>query len=182
MKSFIKIIEAPGYYQTSKVYRDLFDKVNNYAEKENLLIKNFSIIKELCTGKTTYAQVIFEEQVSLVDKDGVKFNHIWSDNDEYTSTDGVYLDEFETEGYQKMETIKELEEERKNLIDKLHNIEKFIKENTNRDERGIFPKDTGKLLVNELNLIIARANTINDYLGLIDRQLELLYLKEKISK
>lgn len=81
-----------------------------------------------------------------------------------------------------METIKELEEERKNLIDKLHSIEKFIKENTNRDERGIFPKDTGKLLVNELNLLLARANTINDYLGLIDRQLELLYLKEKISK
>lgn len=81
-----------------------------------------------------------------------------------------------------METIKELEEERKNLIDKLRNIEKFIKENTNRDERGIFPKDKEKLLVNELNLLIARANTINDYLGLIDRQLELLYLKEKISK
>ena len=81
-----------------------------------------------------------------------------------------------------METIKELEEERKNLIDKLHSIEKFIKENTNRDERGIFPKDTGKLLVNELNLLLARANTINDYLGLIDRQLELLYLKEKINK
>ena len=81
-----------------------------------------------------------------------------------------------------METIEELEEERKNLIEKLHNIEKFIKENTNRDERGIFPKDKEKLLVNELNLLIARANTINDYLGLIDRQLELLYLKEKISK
>jgi IS30 family transposase len=81
-----------------------------------------------------------------------------------------------------METIKELEEERKYLIDKLHSIEKFIKENTNRDERGIFPKDTGKLLVNELNLLLARANTINDYLGLIDRQLELLYLKEKINK
>lgn len=81
-----------------------------------------------------------------------------------------------------METIKELEEERKNLIDKLRNIEKFIKENTNRDERGIFPKDKEKLLVNELNLLIARANTINDYLGLIDRQLELLYLKEKINK
>ena len=81
-----------------------------------------------------------------------------------------------------METIKELEEERKNLIEKLHNIEKFIKENTNIDERGIFPKDKEKLLVNELNLLIARANTINDYLGLIDRQLELLYLKEKISK
>mgnify|MGYP003519066391 FL=1 len=81
-----------------------------------------------------------------------------------------------------METIKELEEERKNLIEKLRNIEKFIKENTNRDERGIFPKDKEKLLVNELNLLIARANTINDYLGLIDRQLELLYLKEKISK
>jgi hypothetical protein len=81
-----------------------------------------------------------------------------------------------------METIKELEEERKDLIDKLHSIEKFIKENTNRDERGIFPKDTGKLLVNELNLLLARANTINDYLGLIDRQLELLYLKEKINK
>ena len=77
-----------------------------------------------------------------------------------------------------METIKELEEERKNLIEKLRNIEKFIKENTNRDERGIFPKDKEKLLVNELNLLIARANTINDYLGLIDRQLELLYLKE----
>lgn len=81
-----------------------------------------------------------------------------------------------------METIKELEEERKNLIEKLRNIEKFIKENTNRDERGIFPKDKEKLLVNELNLLIARANTINDYLGLIDRQLELLYLKEKIGK
>ena len=81
-----------------------------------------------------------------------------------------------------METIKELEEERKNLIEKLRNIEKFIKENTNRDERGIFPKDKERLLVNELNLLIARANTINDYLGLIDRQLELLYLKEKISK
>ena len=81
-----------------------------------------------------------------------------------------------------METIKELEEERKNLIEKLRNIEKFIKENTNRDERGIFPKDKEKLLVNELNLLIARANTVNDYLGLIDRQLELLYLKEKISK
>ena len=81
-----------------------------------------------------------------------------------------------------METIKELEEERKNLIEKLRNIEKFIKENTNRDERGIFPKDKEKLLVNELNLLIARANIINDYLGLIDRQLELLYLKEKISK
>ena len=81
-----------------------------------------------------------------------------------------------------METIKELEEERKNLIEKLRNIEKFIKENTNRDERGIFPKDKEKLLVTELNLLIARANTINDYLGLIDRQLELLYLKEKISK
>lgn len=81
-----------------------------------------------------------------------------------------------------METITELEEERKNLIEKLRNIEKFIKENTNRDERGIFPKDKEKLLVNELNLLIARANTINDYLGLIDRQLELLYLKEKISK
>ena len=81
-----------------------------------------------------------------------------------------------------METIKELEEGRKNLIEKLRNIEKFIKENTNRDERGIFPKDKEKLLVNELNLLIARANTINDYLGLIDRQLELLYLKEKISK
>ena len=81
-----------------------------------------------------------------------------------------------------METIKELEEERKNLIEKLRNIEKFIKENTSRDERGIFPKDKEKLLVNELNLLIARANTINDYLGLIDRQLELLYLKEKISK
>ena len=81
-----------------------------------------------------------------------------------------------------METIKELEEERKNLIEKLRNIEKFIKENTNRDERGIFPKDKEKLLVNELNLLIARANTINDYLGLIDRQLERLYLKEKISK
>ena len=81
-----------------------------------------------------------------------------------------------------METIKELEEERKNLIEKLRNIEKFIKENTNRDERGIFPKDKEKLLVNELNLLIARANTINAYLGLIDRQLELLYLKEKISK
>lgn len=81
-----------------------------------------------------------------------------------------------------METIKELEEERKNLIEKLRNIEKFIKENTNRDERGIFPKDKEKLLVNELNLLIARANTINDYLGLVDRQLELLYLKEKISK
>lgn len=81
-----------------------------------------------------------------------------------------------------METIKELEEERKNLIEKLHSIEKFIKENTNRDERGIFPKDKEKLLVNELNLLIARANTINDYLGLVDRQLELLYLKEKISK
>ena len=80
-----------------------------------------------------------------------------------------------------METIKELEEERKNLIEKLRNIEKFIKENTNRDERGIFPKDKEKLLVNELNLLIARANIINDYLGLIDRQLELLYLKEKIS-
>lgn len=61
-----------------------------------------------------------------------------------------------------METIKELEEERKNLIEKLRNIEKFIKENTNRDERGIFPKDKEKLLVNELNLLIARANTIND--------------------
>ena len=59
-----------------------------------------------------------------------------------------------------METIKELEEERKNLIEKLRNIEKFIKENTNRDERGIFPKDKEKLLVNELNLLIARANTI----------------------
>ena len=81
-----------------------------------------------------------------------------------------------------METIKELEEERKNLIEKLRNIEKFIKENTNRDERGIFPKDKEKLLVNELNLLIARANTINDYLGLIDRQLELLYLKDNISK
>lgn len=81
-----------------------------------------------------------------------------------------------------METIKELEEERKNLIEKLRSIEKFIKENTNRDERGIFPKDKEKLLVNELNLLIARANTINDYLGLVDRQLELLYLKEKISK
>ena len=81
-----------------------------------------------------------------------------------------------------METIKELEEERKNLIEKLRNIEKCIKENTNRDARGIFPKDKEKLLVNELNLLIARANTINDYLGLIDRQLELLYLKEKISK
>ena len=81
-----------------------------------------------------------------------------------------------------MDTIKELEEERKNLIEKLRNIEKFIKENTNRDERGIFPKDKEKLLVNELNLLIARANTINDYLGLIDRQLELLYLKEKIGK
>lgn len=81
-----------------------------------------------------------------------------------------------------METIKELEDERKNLIEKLRNIEKFIKENTNRDERGIFPKDKEKLLVNELNLLIARANTINDYLGLIDRQLELLYLKEKIGK
>ena len=45
-----------------------------------------------------------------------------------------------------METIKELEEERKNLIEKLRNIEKFIKENTNRDERGIFPKDKEKLL------------------------------------
>ena len=64
-----------------------------------------------------------------------------------------------------METIKELEEERKNLIEKLRNIEKFIKENTNRDERGIFPKDKEKLLVNELNLLIARANTINDYLS-----------------
>ena len=53
-----------------------------------------------------------------------------------------------------METIKELEEETKNLIEKLHNIEKFIKENTNRDERGIFPKDKEKLLVNELNLLI----------------------------
>ena len=81
-----------------------------------------------------------------------------------------------------METIKELEEERKNLIEKLRTIEKFIKENSYRDERGIFPKDKEKLLVNELNLLIVRANTINDYLGLIDRQLELLYLKEKISK
>ena len=47
---------------------------------------------------------------------------------------------------------------------------------------GFECKDKEKLLVNELNLLIARANTINDYLGLIDRQLELLYLKEKISK
>jgi hypothetical protein len=92
MKSFIRIIETPGYYQTIKVYCDLFDKVNKFAEKENLLIKNFRIIEELCTHQTTYAQVIFEKPISLVDKDGVKFNPIWSE-------DEVDLDESEIEGY-----------------------------------------------------------------------------------
>jgi len=81
-----------------------------------------------------------------------------------------------------METIKELEEEKKNLIDKLHGLDKYIKENTNQDERGIFPKDSGKMLVNELEIYLARASAINNYLGLIDRQLELLYLKEKLVK
>lgn len=94
MKSFIKIVEAPGYYQTSKVYCDLFDKVNSYAEKENLLIKSFSILKELCTGKITYAQVIFEKPESLVDKDGVKFNHIWSDDEEPKDENEVDLESF----------------------------------------------------------------------------------------
>lgn len=80
-----------------------------------------------------------------------------------------------------MESIKELEEEKKNLIDKIRELDKFIKENTNSDERGIFPKDTNKLLANELDLYINRVETMNRYIGLLDRELELLYLKEKIK-
>lgn len=94
MKSFIRIIQVQGYYQESSVYYVLFDVVNKLAEKENLLIKSFSIIKEICTHQTTYAQVIFEKP--LADKDGVRFNPIWSED--FTSDEEDY-DEFETEGY-----------------------------------------------------------------------------------
>jgi len=80
-----------------------------------------------------------------------------------------------------MNDIKELEKERKMLIDKLKEIDKFIKENTNQDERGIFPKDKDKLLLNELDLIFSQADTINHYLGILDKRLELLHLKEKIQ-
>lgn len=91
MKSFIRIVQVQGYYQEPNVYYDLFDIVNTLAKKDNLLIKNFSIIKEICTHQTTYAQVIFEEPFSLTDNDGVKFNHIWSEDFE--------SDESEIEGW-----------------------------------------------------------------------------------
>lgn len=80
-----------------------------------------------------------------------------------------------------METKEELEKLKKELIEKLQSIDKYIRDNTNSDERGIFPKDPTKLLINEIDLMLQQGDTISRYLGLIDKRLELLDLKEKIK-
>ena len=78
-----------------------------------------------------------------------------------------------------METLEELKKEREKLIEKLQGIDRYIRNNTNKDERGIYPRDKNEMLKIELSLILDQAETLNRYILILDKRIEILELKQK---
>ncbi len=78
-----------------------------------------------------------------------------------------------------METLEELKKEREKLIEKLQGIDRYVRNNTNKDERGIYPRDKNEMLKIELSLILDQAETLNHYILILDKRIEILELKQK---